>query len=165
MSPTPAQNSKDIKELRDDYTEFKEENIKTSAQISTQLSTVCDKIDEMHKDQKDMASTLNNLVPIVRSVSEVEIPTIKAEQEKNKSFRWKSTGVASLAIILFVAFVTAGFAWGFRKIDNAPKEDMQEIKALIKKTNGAATADEEKEEKPKKDEKKKTEEECVEVAP
>ena len=141
MSPTSAQNAKDIKELREDYTDFKEDHIKSTAQVTTTLTMINDTLKEVRSDQKDMAQTLNNLAPVVHSISTEKIPKIEQEQEKNKKFRWRSVGVAGILTIIFIALVTAGFAWGFRQIgDNETNgKDIKELKTLIQETNGTKT--------------------------
>lgn len=129
MSPTPAENAKDIKALETKVNDYKDGHAELHRDIAASMATIEATMVTVNATVQDISKTQQDLVPIVEIIKQ-DIPQIKADQRANNKFRWKGAVVVGIVAVLFTALVGAGVSFMFNKLRNEnfiTKDDIADI--------------------------------------
>ena len=139
MSPTTTENAQDIKELDKSVDMYKEshnnihrQQASSMATMEATLAAINGTVQEVRADQKLMSATLSGMAPLVDSISKIDLPALKKEQETNKEFRWRTIGITSVAAVVAIAIVSALVNYGFKSIESEKYIERDEIQNIYK---------------------------------
>jgi len=129
MSPTPAENAKDIKALEKKVDSFKDGHEDLHRDMTKSVATIEATMASMNSAVQDISKTQKDLIPVI-AIIENDIPQIKADQRANNKFRWKGAAVYSIIAVIFTAFIGVSVSFLFNKFRNEnfiTKDDIADI--------------------------------------